>query len=212
MNQAEQEIQTLIRGGESLMQEGGEAIGKAVAIDTTERTIDIRKSGKTADIHPEAVYKSDIYGSKEQANALLRIGEYVAEHGMEGDGPYLAARALLLRDLPRIADQPIRQANEAPLDAALRIATHLDGGILPIQGPPGTGKTHTGARMICRLVERGLKVSTPSDSAPPKQAANTGCESERVLVMAAVLAEILAGWWFAQHSAMMTLPRYCAAW
>ena len=29
-------------------------------------------------------------------------------------------------------------------------------GLTMVVGPPGTGKTFTGARMICRLVERGI--------------------------------------------------------
>jgi len=35
---------------------------------------------------------------------------------------------------------------------------------LPIQGPPGAGKTHIGARMICVLVEAGLKVGITANS------------------------------------------------
>ena len=70
----------------------------------------------------------------------------------------------MLREAPRIAGQPIRQDGEEPLDAALRIAGHIDGGILPIQGPPGTGKTHTGAYMICHLVKDGKKVGITANS------------------------------------------------
>ena len=155
---------TDLRGAETLKQAGGDPIGNVIAINNDERTIDIKKTGKTADIHPEAVYAFENYGSKEQADALFRIGEYVAENGIEGDGPHLAARALLLRQAPQVSGQPIRQEGELPLDAALRIANHINGGILPIQGPPGTGKTYTGARMICRLVERGKKVGITANS------------------------------------------------
>ena len=155
---------TDLRGNETLKQAGGEALGTVVAINNVERTIDIKKTGNTSAIHPEAVYAFDNYSSKVQADALFRIGEYVADHGIEGDGSYLAARALLLRQAPQISGQPIRQDSEIPLDAALRIADHINGGILPIQGPPGTGKTYTGARMICRLVERGKKVGITANS------------------------------------------------
>lgn len=155
---------TDLRGGESLRQAGGDSFGTAVTINNDDRTIDIKKTGNTATIHPEAVYKFERYGSEEQANALFHIGTYVADNGIEGDGPYLAGRSLLLREVPRIGGQPIRQDAETPLDAGLRIASHLEGGILPIQGPPGTGKTYTGARMICRLVERGKKVGITANS------------------------------------------------
>lgn len=155
---------TDLRGGESLRSTGGETFGSVVAINADARTVDIKKMGKTAKIHPDAVFAFENYNSKEQADALFRIAEYVAGNGIEGDGLFLAARALLLRERPRIGDEPIKQDNEDTLAAALRIADNLDGGVLPIQGPPGTGKTFTGARMICRLAERGLKVGITANS------------------------------------------------
>lgn len=155
---------TDLRGGESLQSAGGEKLGSVVEINAGERTVDIKKMGKTSDEHPESVFAFKKFDHKEQQDAVFRIAEYVADHGIEGDGPYLSARALLLREAPRIAGQPLRQDGEEPLDAALRIADHLDGGILPIQGPPGTGKTHTGAHMICRLVENGKKVGITANS------------------------------------------------
>lgn len=155
---------TDLRGEESLRSAGGDPLGTIVEINADERTVDIKKTGKTKDDHPEAAYAFKIFGHDEQEAAIFRIGEYVAEHGIEGDGPYLSARALLLRETPRIAGQPVREDGEEPLDAALRIADHIDGGILPIQGPPGTGKTHTGAYMICRLVEAGKKVGITAHS------------------------------------------------
>ncbi len=155
---------TDIRGGENLRSTGGETFGSLVALNTDERTVDIKKMSKTANIHPEAVYAFENFPSKEQANAIFRIAEHVADRGIEGDGPFFAARALLLRQRPRIGGEPIRKENESPLESALRIAENLDGGVLPIQGPPGTGKTFTGARMICRLVERGLRVGITANS------------------------------------------------
>ncbi|MEP6186330.1 TM0106 family RecB-like putative nuclease [Roseibium sp.] len=155
---------TDLRGGESLRSAGGETFGSVVAINADARTIDIKMMGKTKELHPDAVYAFESYNSKEQANAIFRIAQHVADHGIEGDGSYLSTRSLLLRDKPRIGDEPIRKEAEDTLTNALRIAEHLDGGVLPIQGPPGTGKTYTGARMICRLVERGLKVGITANS------------------------------------------------
>ncbi|MCE8532260.1 TM0106 family RecB-like putative nuclease [Ruegeria pomeroyi] len=155
---------TDMRGGEKLRSAGGDTLGEVVEINAEERTVDIKKTGATAEQHPEAVFAFKNFDHPEQESALFRIATYVADQGIDGDGPYLSARALLLREAPRIAGQPIRQDGELPLDAALRIVDHLDGGILPIQGPPGTGKTHTGAHMICRLVERGKKVGITANS------------------------------------------------
>ncbi len=143
---------------------GGDKIGKAVAVDTENRTIDIKKSKATAGVHPDAVFAHKIIAAKEQADSLFRIGEYVAEYGIEGDGDYRAARALLLNEPPQIGGQPIRIEGEEALTAALRVASALEGGVFPIQGPPGTGKSYTGARMICRLVQEGKKVGITANS------------------------------------------------
>ena len=155
---------TDIRAGKGVHSVGGDKLGAVVAISTESRTIDIKKTGATEGIHPEAVYAHEIIPSKEQAACLLRIGEYVADHGITGLGPYLAARDLLLRLAPRIGGQPIRSQNETTLAAALRLTGHFDGGVLPIQGPPGTGKSHTGARMICAFVQQGMKVGITANS------------------------------------------------
>lgn len=155
---------TDLRGDEELKAVGGQKLGTAVAVSTDDRTIDIKKTRATADIHPGAVFAHTIFNSKEQAAALFRLGQYVAEHGIEGDGDYLAARALLLNEPPHLGSHPIRLGGESSLHAALRIAGALEGGVFPIQGPPGTGKSYTGARMICRLVAQGKRVGITANS------------------------------------------------
>ena len=155
---------TDLRGNEELKTVGGDKLGTAVNVSTDDRTIDIKKQRATADIHPDAVYAHTVIPGNEQAGALFRLGEYVADNGIQGDGDYQAARALLLRERPAISDHEIRQAGEDSLDAALRVAGAIESGIFPIQGPPGTGKSFTGARMICRLVEQGKKVGITANS------------------------------------------------
>ena len=95
---------------------------------------------------------------------VLRLGEYVAVNGLQGTGMYQAARDLLLREPPRLGGGPVAREGEDPLAAALRLAEGLPHGVLPIQGPPGTGKTHTGARMVCRLVAAGMKIGGTANS------------------------------------------------
>lgn len=155
---------TDLRGDEDLRSAGGDKIGKAVAVSTDDRTIDIKKSKATADIHPDAVFAHTHVPTTAQADALFRLGEYVADHGITGGGPYRAARALLLRESPPLGDQALREPGETALEAALRFAPHLGAGVLPIQGPPGTGKSYTGARMICALVRAGKKVGITANS------------------------------------------------
>ncbi|MDF2116380.1 TM0106 family RecB-like putative nuclease [Roseiarcaceae bacterium H3SJ34-1] len=155
---------TDIRADRDLRSVGGDKLGEVVAISTASRTIDIKKTGATADIHPPAVYVHEIIPSKEQAECLLRIGDHVADHGIVGPGAYLAARDLLLRIRPRIKGQSIQNDGETTLDAALRLAENFEAGVLPIQGPPGTGKSHTGARMICAFVKQGMRVGITANS------------------------------------------------
>ena len=150
--------ETDVRGSEDLHQLGGAKFGSVVAVSQEERWIDIKKRMDSADIHPEAVFSHKVVDAAVLANALVRLGEYVIAHGIEGPGPFLTARDLLMRRGPRIGGQAMQQAGELTVDAARRLALALEGGVLPIQGPPGAGKTFTGARMICSLVQAGKKV------------------------------------------------------
>jgi predicted RecB family nuclease len=156
--------ETEIRGGEELRNLGGDKLGSVEATDFDTNTVDIKKRQDTADLHPEAVFAHSHVGTEVIAEALVRIGQYVADHGLRGDGHYQAARDLLLRERPRVGEQPLHRDRETTVEAAVRICGHLAGGVLPIQGPPGAGKTFTGARMICELVRRGKKVGITANS------------------------------------------------
>lgn len=155
---------TDIRAGDSLIQNGGEKFGSVEAICTENLTVDIKKTGKTKDIHPDAVYSHLVIRTNEQTGSIMRIAEYVAEHGIEGKGEYLSARELLLRKLPDISNHSMTEDGETILESALRVADNINSGVLPIQGPPGTGKSYTGARMICALVKQGKKIGITANS------------------------------------------------
>jgi predicted RecB family nuclease len=152
--------ETDVRTGNNLGQRG-EKIGEVVAIDVVARTIDIKKTKKTAEVHPTAVFV-DKTGPNDAvlADALFRLGSWVDVNGVDTAGPYRAARDLLLRLPPRLAGNGsvLLQEGESTVDAAKRIATLLNQSVLPIQGPPGAGKTYTGARMMCELIRQGKRV------------------------------------------------------
>jgi uncharacterized protein len=156
--------ETELRGGEDLRKAGGDRLGKVEAISFDNNTVDIKKNKNTADLHPQAVFAHSHVDGKVMANALVRIGQYIATNGLHGDGPYQAARGLLVREGPRVDGQPLRREGETTVEAAVRLCGHMAGGILPIQGPPGAGKTFTGARMICELVRRGKRVGITANS------------------------------------------------
>jgi predicted RecB family nuclease len=138
-----------------------ERFGEVVAVDVANRTVDIKKTRKTAESHPPALYLWDRpFEVKEHAESLYRIGAWVAANGIDVQGKHRAARDLLLRLSPRLtAGETLTPLPlEEPKATACRIAVALDHTVFAIQGPPGAGKTYTGARMICELVKRGKKI------------------------------------------------------
>jgi predicted RecB family nuclease len=153
-----------IRGREDLRSLGGAKFGKIESISLDDRIVDVKKRKDTATFHPGAVFAHDLISTKVLAEALVRLGEYVATHGITGDGPLQAARDLLMVAAPRVGGQPLRMREETPLAAATRLAGALEGGVFPIQGPPGAGKTHIGARMICTLAASGKTVGITANS------------------------------------------------
>lgn len=155
---------TDIRIDKNVCAPGGDALGKVIAIDFEVRTVDIQKTGKSAATHPEAVFEHDHVGTEVISDSLARLAEYVVDHGLNGSGPFLAARDLLLKSAPRTGGEPLMRDGETATDAAIRLCSHLGGGVLPIQGPPGAGKTYTGANMICALVRQGKTVGITANS------------------------------------------------
>ena len=151
--------ETEVREGEELYYEA-EKFGTVVAVDLGRRTLDVKKTRKTAELHPNGVYLWDRpFNVKGQAEAIFRIGEWAARHGVDADGEYRAARDLLLRYAPRLRGETLQRLPlEAPEVTATRIACAMKSTVFAIQGPPGAGKTYTGARMICQLVKQGKKI------------------------------------------------------
>ena len=156
--------ETDLRGDEELRSAGGAKIGAVAAISFDDLTIDIKKRKDTAGIHPQAIFAHKHVDTQPMKDALVRLGEYVADNGIEGQGPHQAARDLLLRVAPRTGAEALLHAGEGATEAAIRLCAHLQGGVLPIQGPPGAGKTYTGARMICELVRQGKTVGITANS------------------------------------------------
>jgi uncharacterized protein len=158
--------ETDIRSGDELCARE-EKIGEAVGIDIAARTIDIKKTKKTAEVHPPAVYVKDIGpGTDILAEAIYRIGTWVAANALDAPGPYRVGRDLLLRLAPRLAhgSGTLVLPSETTVAAAKRLGVLLDHSFLAIQGPPGAGKTFTGARMICELLRQGKRVGITATS------------------------------------------------
>jgi AAA domain/RNase_H superfamily len=136
--------------------------GEVVAIDEVARTVDLKRGLSSAVPHPSALVPYDFVGSEVKQESLQRLGTWVGENGIAAEGPFRAARDLLLRQRPRALKIPIQSpVKEGQLTKESRdLVASLckEPSILPIQGPPGSGKTFGGARMIVELVKAGRRV------------------------------------------------------
>ena len=155
--------ETELRGSEDLHVRR-DKLGKTEAISFDDCTVDIKKRQDSVATHPQAVFAHTYVDAQVLKDSLVRLGEYVAQHGLRGEGPYRAARDLLLKEAPRVGGQELHREGETTVEAAIRLCEHLTHGILPIQGPPGAGKTFTGARMICELARQGKTVGITANS------------------------------------------------
>jgi uncharacterized protein len=174
-----------IRKGDDACVPDGSTIGSIEELDLSSRTVDIQHSGKWSELHPERFFVKRNVPSGGKPAALLALGRWIAEHGIDAPGEHRAARDLILRRPPRLiaSSQGLATSRRAharvggqldlleaaaPVDdevtTACRVALELDHGVLPIQGPPGTGKTFTGSQMIVDLVKAGKKVGVTAVS------------------------------------------------
>lgn len=140
------------------------AFGTVVAIDRNARTIDVQKGPKVAESHPAAVFEHSRVPLSPLEESLASIGESVA-NAAGVDGANAIARALLLREQPRVGTGAFTQPSTGDASQfAVDVVNRLDRTVLAIQGPPGSGKTYTGARMICALVAQGKRVGVTGPS------------------------------------------------
>lgn len=111
--------------------------GQVAEIDSAAGRLVLSRAESSDVPHPTALIPEPPFNDSVLRKAMVRVGEWVTEHGIDSPAPqWRAVRDLLLQRPPS--------------------GSGFD--ILPIQGPPGTGKTYTGARMILDLVAEGKKV------------------------------------------------------
>ena len=139
----------------------GDRFGSIVEIDNLNGVIEVRRA-KPVQAVPTALIEPTSRETGVIVGALQRVAQSVTASGIDGDGPYGAARSLLLRREP--ASGPLRRRHEDGLAAALRLATTMDGRCLAIQGPPGSGKTYVGARVAVELIRQGRRVGVCAGS------------------------------------------------
>ncbi len=141
--------------------------GDVVAIDLVAGTIDVRKTKRTKDLPPVALFREQVVKATALEASLLAFGEHVRADGLDAEGPFRAAGDLLCRRPPRLRTgtaSVLRRPGEDLVEAALRLCREVDGGVLPIQGPPGSGKTYTGARLVLALANEGKRIGVTAVS------------------------------------------------
>lgn len=152
--------ETEIRRGDKVCQ-GELNLGTVQRIDIADRTIEIKRTQKTAKLHPTSIFV-DGRGPKWDvlANSIFEVGNRMLKDCKGEPVGSLPAWDLLRKNRPRLKKgesiDPI--GAETTVETGCRIASALEDSVFAIQGPPGAGKTFTGARMICRLVREGKKV------------------------------------------------------
>ncbi|MFO1540907.1 MAG: TM0106 family RecB-like putative nuclease [Chloroflexota bacterium] len=145
----------------------GRAPGSVERVDHGAGIVELKRGKSNSAPDPTVLIPFELVGAPEQRAALLEIGAWVAEHGRAAPGPSRAGRDLLLRRAPAVgrpAGGALVEPGESELDAAIRLVTAMETGVLAIQGPPGSGKTYSGARMIVRLVEQGRRVGVTANA------------------------------------------------
>ncbi|NDL60370.1 TM0106 family RecB-like putative nuclease [Phytoactinopolyspora mesophila] len=148
-----------LRVGEQAQHAGSEAeTSIVVALDLDLGQVELKRSLQRGDLHPAGLLPGGPIRSGPLETALRRVGSWVAQHGVEADGPYRGVRDLLLGHPPRFAaDVPLRLSTETGAQALCRVAPSLTG-VLPVQGPPGAGKTYSGSRAVIELLRAGKTV------------------------------------------------------
>jgi uncharacterized protein len=145
----------------------GRPAGTVERVDSAAGVLDLRRGVDSPVPHPAAVIPGPPIDDRALRRSIARVAQSVADHGIDGVGPYRAVRDALLVLPPRMATPgggPLVQPGEEPEAALRRLVLALDGGCLPVQGPPGTGKTWAGARAIVDLVRAGRRVGVTATS------------------------------------------------
>ncbi|HEY5245793.1 MAG TPA: AAA domain-containing protein, partial [Acidimicrobiales bacterium] len=138
--------------------------------DPTRGELVLRRGTAATAPHPRALVPKELVGTYVLRESLLRLADWVADHGLDSpEPPWRAARQLLLRRSPRLTDGdelrgPLAAIGEHGADAVVRLVPRLDGAALPVQGPPGSGKTYSAAQVIVDAVDRGRRVGVTANS------------------------------------------------
>lgn len=136
----------------------GVTVGHVEEISLENRTVDIKKTKKTVDLHPRSVHLFERINPEVLWKSIMQLASDIDESGMAHKESNRVAKDLLMKRGPVLKQGSTFPEGDDMVGAATRLALDLDRSFLAIQGPPGSGKTYTGARMIIELVRKGKRV------------------------------------------------------
>ncbi len=151
------------RSRDDIYECGGIKVGTLEEYDPYERTITIKKTGKTNDLNPSAIYRFSKVPAGELENSSIKICEEIIKNGMGGD-KHKAIKDILLHRLPDIEIPILVPEGKDILDYAYDIVESMNHTYVPVQGPPGAGKTYAGSHLIEHLLKKGKKVGVSAVS------------------------------------------------
>ncbi len=150
--------ETILQKGHDLRDLDGISIGSVDAIDPGSRTIDIKKTGVSIDLHPYSVFEFRFVDPHEMPGSLFQFGEQLALAARNETALKSARVDLLQRSHPRLKSLVLPHNGTDTVQGAIELAFDLDNSCLAIQGPPGSGKTYVGSQMILALAKSGKRV------------------------------------------------------
>jgi uncharacterized protein len=145
----------------------GVTFGTVEALNIPERTITIKKTKKSLDLHPRSAHSNDRIGPGVLWTSILHLAQKIEEDGLDHKWSFHASKDLLMRRMPKLLNGTEGAGllpGEDVVNAAIRIALNLDRSILPIQGPPGAGKTTTAAKVIIALLKNKKRIGVTAIS------------------------------------------------
>ncbi|CAM4414160.1 TM0106 family RecB-like putative nuclease [Zobellia nedashkovskayae] len=147
-----------LRQGQALEDQENNKIGAIHEIDVEAGILRIKKGPSKINLpHPMSVISLESVNSSVKEESIIRLAEWVVEHGMDNeDMTYRAARQLLMNSPQSLIKD--RTHLDDLFEKTYDFASKLNQSYLPVQGPPGAGKSFTGSHLVVRLIKNGKKI------------------------------------------------------